>query len=607
VGGILDAGGTVNRMKGRIFVTLFALPFFSVGAWMLASIGSTLHDAWRMQDWEPVAAQLIAAGYETRAGDDSDTHEAYARYSYRYRGRDYEGDRVGLQGGADNIGDYQVDTGNRLSAMRSRGEAVTAWVNPAAPAQSIIDRDIRWGLVGFKSIFLFVFGGFGLGLLVYTWTRPKATDPSPAQYQDAPWLRNDAWQTPEIRSGSRVAMWGAWAFAAFWNAISAVTPFIAYREVVDSQNHLALIALVFPLVGLWLLTWAVRRTLEWRRFGPAPVMLDPFPGSIGGHVGGTIDLALPFDSTAKFHVTLTNLYSYVSGSGKNRSRKEDAKWQDERLAHAGPGGKGTRITFRFDVPGGLDESDAVPNGTSHYRWRLHLRVELPGTDVDRDYDIPVYATARQSRHLPERAMRRSRDERDALADGRIRDRVEIRHKPMGKTMFYPMGRHLGPNLIGLVIGSVFAAAGWFLVVQEGQAIFGGIFAGVGALVALGAFYMMTNSLEVSRNGTSVNTVRRWLGIPIGRRHMPLSRFARFEKKSSMKTQSGGRHVIYYGINMLDRDGNKLAVGEGFRGESEARAAMRMIAQELGLRVEPGSAESEPGKRVVDEGVLTADF
>ena len=26
------------------------------------------------------------------------------------------------------------------------------------------------------------------------------------------------------------------------------------------------------------------------RFGPAPVTLDPFPGSIGGHVGGTIDL-----------------------------------------------------------------------------------------------------------------------------------------------------------------------------------------------------------------------------------------------------------------------------------------------------------------------------
>ena len=193
-------------MKGRIFITLFALPFFGVGVWMLLSVGGTFHDAWRMSGWEPVSAQLSAAGYETHSGDDSDTYEAYATYSYRYRGRPFTGDRVALAGGADNIGDYQVDTGNRLSAMHARGEPITVGVHPDAPAESIIDRGIRWDLVGFKSIFLFVFGGIGLGLLVFTWTRPAEKDASLVQYQEAPWLLNDAWQTPEIRSGSKAAM-----------------------------------------------------------------------------------------------------------------------------------------------------------------------------------------------------------------------------------------------------------------------------------------------------------------------------------------------------------------------------------------------------------------
>ena len=61
-------------MKGRIFVTLFALPFFGVGVWMLVSIGGTFYDAWRMQGWDPVEARLIAAGYDTHSGDDSDTY-----------------------------------------------------------------------------------------------------------------------------------------------------------------------------------------------------------------------------------------------------------------------------------------------------------------------------------------------------------------------------------------------------------------------------------------------------------------------------------------------------------------------------------------------------
>ena len=170
-----------------------------------------------------------------------------------------------------------------------------------------------------------------------------------------------------------------------------------------------------------------------------------------------------------------------------------------------------------------------------------------------------------------------------------------------------MGRYLGPNLVGFVIGAVFAGAGWFLVVQEGQTIFGSIFGGVGALVALGACYMLTNSLEVSQDGTSVHAVRRWLGIPVSRKSMPRSSFARFRKKSSMKTQSGGRHVIYYAINMVDHDGNKMVIGEGFRGESEVKAAMRMMAQELGLRVKRDSEKPRTGTPLFDEDVLTADF
>ncbi|MBT8090339.1 MAG: DUF3592 domain-containing protein [Gammaproteobacteria bacterium] len=573
-------------MKAKIVVTLFALPFFAVGVWMLWSVSSSFHDAWRMQDWVPVDARLVRGGYETHSGDDSDTYEAYAEYSYTFNGQRFVGERVSLSDSGDNIGDYQVDMGRRLQRIAASGGDIVIYVDPEEPQTSIIDRNLRWGLIGFKSIFLFVFGGVGLGLLIFVWRAAPPKDPDQPEFKKSPWLLNDAWQTASIRSSSKTAMWGAWAFAAFWNLISAALPFLLYKEVVEKENYVALIGLLFPLVGIGLLVWAVRRTIEWRRFGAAPVTLDPFPGSIGGHVGGTIDLNIPFDPATRFQLTLNNLHSYVSGSGKNRSRQEEAIWQDATIAHAEQGARGTRLAFRFDVPEGLAGSDA-DQGDSYHVWRLNLRAELPGANIDRDYDIPVYATGARSHHLSERAVQEARDEQSLIDTESVAEVIKIRQNAAGKQLLYPTGRYVGPALGGLIVGAIFAAVGWYLIVAEGHSIFGSVFVAVGVLIGIFCLYLMLNSLEVINEAGNITAVRKLLGLPISRKQMHQNNFERFEKKSTMKTQSGGKHIIHYSIRAIDRQGNTIVVGEGFRGENEAKAAIRIIAQELGLRAPPG--------------------
>ena len=456
-------------MRAKIFLSLFALPFAGVGVWMLWSISSTLFDAWQMKDWVSVEAQLTSGGYETRSGDDANTYEAFATYRYRFDGRDYEGTRVGIASGGDNIGDYQQDLGRKLQHAFYNGNPVVVYVDPNAPSRSVIDRDVRWGMIGFKMIFVVVFGGVGFALLIGSWLKGRDKDSTDPAYADKPWLLNDDWQTSTIRSSSKASMWTAWAFAIFWNAISSIAPFIAWREVVDNQNYIALVTLVFPLVGIGLLVWALRRTLEWRRFGPAPVTLDPFPGSIGGHVGGTIDVSLRFDPNAKFQLTLTNVHSHISGSGQNRSRKESAKWQDVIVAHAEPGAKGTRLTFRFDVPEGLRASDTEQDD-SYYLWRLNVSADIPGVDIDRDYEIPVFATRETSRFLSGYAIERARSEQAVLDEKAVHALINLEYTPTGKRLFFPMGRMLGPSLIGLLVGVIFAAAGWFLVFHEEQTL-----------------------------------------------------------------------------------------------------------------------------------------
>ena len=160
-------------MKGKFFVSLFALPFFAVGLWMLWSVSTTFVDAWQMDSWVQTEAHLIRGGYETHSGDDSDTYEAFATYSYNVDGRQYQGDRISLSSGGDNIGSYQETLGRKLRSAASSGESILVFVDPQNPSHSIYDRGVRWGLIGFKSIFLFVFGGVGLGLLIAAWRAHK--------------------------------------------------------------------------------------------------------------------------------------------------------------------------------------------------------------------------------------------------------------------------------------------------------------------------------------------------------------------------------------------------------------------------------------------------
>jgi hypothetical protein len=569
-------------MKGKIYLGLFALPFFAIGVWMLWSVSTMAKDSWQTRSWVATSAILLSAGYETQSGDESDTYEAYATYRYTFAGQSYTGDRVQLVGGADNIGNHQRDLGNRLAAASRSGATVTVYVNPIAPGQAIIDRSFRWGLLGFKLIFLLLFGGIGFGLLIFAFRTPRDVDADLPKYRQSPWLLNPDWQSSEIRSSSRYAMWGAWGFAAFWNLVSAPLPFIVHEELTQNRNYLALIGLLFPVIGAGLAVWAWRRTREWQGFGATPVTLDPFPGSIGGHVGGRIETAIPYDSRQRFRILLSANHRYYTGSGDDRRQHENSVWQDEIVAHTESSGRGTRIMFRFAIPDDLPESDPRPSGDNHHLWRLSVQSQLPGTDLDREFEIPVFRTATESQHIGAREAGAAPTIQDEVYGEAVRGRVRITSNGMSKLLLYPMGQALVSNGAAILIGGTFAAAGWFIAVHEGARVFGGLFGTVGALVFVAAIYMLFKSLEITVRNNEIISVRRWLGIPLSRKSILRSDFARFAEGSNMQTQSGNRHVRHYKLSAIDRAGKRIVVGENFRGEGELRAAKRFLAQELGL-------------------------
>lgn len=582
----LQANKSKKTLPGKLLMTLFGLPFAGFGSFMGYSAFDDISDAIRMQSWDEVPAQLQDAGYRTSRGDDADTYEAYASYTYDYGGQNYSGSRVAIAGGADNIGSFQRSLGSRLKRAKQSGQPISVFVNPDKPAEAIVDRSLRGGMIGFKSIFIVLFGGIGFALLIYVWFfSGKGTKKLPdAVRSQSPWLANKAWQNSSISSGSKGTLIGTWVFAIFWCLVSAPLPFAILDELKRKDNPAALIGVLFPIIGVFLLVFAVRQTLRWRKFGASPVQLDPFPGSIGGHVGGTIPVASPYQSKTEFTVTLSCLHSSVSGSGKSRRRSDKLIWQDSQQGKASLGSQGTVVQFRFEVPEGLPESDATRPNSSYYHWQLRLEAQLQGPDLEKIYAIPVYPTAQESLNLSKLVFDRAAKQQRSEELQQMRQRLN-QASASSRELYYPTFRHLGSGLGGMIFGAIFSAAGVFIW-HKASGLIGGFISLVtlliGVGVALAGLYYLGNSLHVSQQGGSIRSVRRWFGLPVKKRSLNRSDIVSLKKKTTSKSQTGAKHTVFYRIVAVDKAGKEFPMGDKFEGARQADAAIKVIAEKFNL-------------------------
>ncbi len=443
---------------------LFGLLFTGIGTgFLLLGVIPNLWDALRMQDWVQVPAEVVALELKTNRSDDTTTYRVIARFRYDYNGQHYTGNRVGIaDGGSDNVGNWQRATYSRLKGR----DRIQLWVNPAKPSESVFDRQLRWGLLGFKMIFVVVFGGFGILAMWYVNRTPKPVPPGlPA------WQARAAWTDNNIHSAARSTLWFAWGFAVFWNAISSPIPFMLPAELAKG-NQLAWVGLLFPAVGLGLLIWAIRQTLNWRRFGTTLLQMDPFPGAIGGDVGGAVELRLAYNPKYRFRVTLTCSHAHTRRTSKSSETVRETRWQDEQLAVVQPGLHGTRLRFLFRPPGELPGSSE--GGDSWNEWRVQISASLPGTDFERSWEVPVFKDAG-----PHTARERV-EPRPLEADSREPlDRVvSIRETGAGLELYYPYLRHLGLAFGTLVTGGAFVGFAWLFHTASGADGFSSLFVGL---------------------------------------------------------------------------------------------------------------------------------
>ena len=623
----------------RFFGVIFGLFFAAAGGFIALETAVPTYFAWiEMKEWHATQAKIIEAG-----GEDNGVT---ATYQYEVAGNEYQGVRVHIANFKDNIGPYHIDMRRYLTEKQRTGQPVTIWFDPDNPADSVIDRDMRWGLFALMSVFCSVFIIIGLVVAIaslkgkvtnhasprfrlaemrQSWKAAQASgeysggfidyvksglhqrSPTPAEYSDPglqPWLGNPRWQSNRIRSNAKRGMYFMWLFAIVWSAGTSPLLFVLGDEL-KQENYAALLGLLFPLVGIFLLKKAWDQTREWRRFGVIELEMDPFPGAIGGHVGGRLLIEGTYQGDSQYNIELACVHSYVSGGGKNRSRRESILWSENGAAHAtmaaSPAGMGTRLDFRFDVPDNLPESDVRQSG-DYYLWRISLTADIPGANLDRDYSIPVFRTKSRSSSVQhdvsgqaaKMRAKAAQASQMALNSGQLDQTAlarSVRFSEHGgvSRFYYPMFRNKALALFAFIFAAGFGFASYSMISGFGGDAMGIIvmifsipFAIVALLAATAAIYLPLNNLRVVIGKGTLQVTRRLFIVPIRRHRLATYEVTRLEVKRSGSTGQGRRRVTHFKISAHTKDKNKITIAEDIDGEDLAHSYKGFLERKLGI-------------------------
>ncbi len=211
-----------------------------------------------------------------------------------------------------------------------------------------------------------------------------------------PWNSRADWQRGFVHSTLRAQRRLAWFFAAFWNLVSSPLLFLVPREVIDRENYLALLGLIFPLVGCGLLIWAVRLTLQLRRFGDSVLHLLETPSQPGSWLEGLVHIRRSIEPSGGFVLRLSCLRrTRCRGSSDRGHVRERVLWQEEKMVEP------LRSAHQFDgvcVPVSFAlQDDAKPTSLGdpddRIVWLLEVSARVFGLDYATSFEVPVFAAA----------------------------------------------------------------------------------------------------------------------------------------------------------------------------------------------------------------------
>ena len=400
------------------------------------------------------------------------------------------------------------------------------------------------------------------------------------------------WALGVARSGGRKELKTLWFGAVIMNVLGVPSGWVSLFGDEDLPLFIQVVLPAFALLGLSVLFLAVRDSIRFSRFGRLEMTLDPHPGSIGGHVGGSLELPFQRAAPADFRVVLLCLRDRLVKTSDGSSRNESVEWGKQTLPRVERAGKGVRLRYTFAVPEGLPPSEEPSD--DYHRWVVRVQAAVAGPDLDQAFEVPALVL-----DPPLQARQPALSEATAQDAQAMSSRVVRVHRSRGGlTLYFPPGRGGLGGFMLLSFGAVFAGGGVFAFISGSgtgagglfgavATAFGGvfltIFGGVGGLMMLGGFYSLVNSLVVEIRNGAVTTCRSFF--------FPFRRTARFEdvERIEMDVHSrvgqGAKASSYMRIRAFVRGGRRISLGDDIPLGRQSDILAALLEEAIGIPIE----------------------
>ena len=239
----------------------------------------------------------------------------------------------------------------------------------------------------------FLFAGLGLwGGGIATLIRGARNRDLVRLHPNQPWLLDYAWEREGTRSAGFAGVVGG--FAAFGSLCVFLAPFHYWAWMSDEGSwFVRIITGIFELLALAIGVGALRRLIQWFKFGRTYLLFAQFPFQPGERL--EVDFGPNkfdrLDVVLRFQKKTTT----QTGSGDNSRTHVDTRTLHEQKQVIECHALDPKVRIAFDLPDNLSWVNRISENPSWY-WEMEVSADVPGVDFGETYKLPVYLSPREA-------------------------------------------------------------------------------------------------------------------------------------------------------------------------------------------------------------------